>query len=138
MAVAYMELMRLAPQGEVVVVGVNDTLVFDTVVSSGGTAIHYDDASGIITFQEAGYYYLNWYVAPQFGLTTDGSNWAILTSIGEQKVTGSSHTKVSITTGFTLIDAEPGETARLVNSSDGSISLSEAVQSKAALVVYRV
>ena len=138
MAISFIELERLAPQGEAVVVGVNGTLVFDTLASSSGTQISYDDATGIITFQEAGYYYMDWYIAPQFGLTTDGSNWAIQTTIGGLSIIGSSHTKVSVTTGFGLINAQAGETARLVNISDGAISLSKVVKSKAGFIAYGI
>ncbi|MGL5515085.1 MAG: hypothetical protein ACRDBM_17875 [Sporomusa sp.] len=133
---AFIELARILPVDEGVVVPVNGTLVFDTIVSSDGTSISYDAGTGVITFNVAGFYYVDWYVAPQFGLTVDGSNWAIQTSISGLTFTGSSHTKVSVTTGFAIINAAVGETARLVNVSSGALTLSEAVQSKAALITY--
>ena len=140
MAVSYLELERRNPTGQHVEIGTNGVLIFDTIVSSEGlgTQIGYDLVTGIITFLEAGFYYIDWYTAPYFGLTTDGSNWAIRTSISGLSFIGSSHTKVSITTGFAIINAVIGETARLVNVSDGAISLSQAVQSKAGLIVYSV
>lgn len=133
---AFIELARILPVGEGVVVPVNGTLVFDTIVSSDGTSISYDAGAGVITFNDAGFYYVDWYVAPQFGLTSDGSNWAIQTSISGLTFTGSSHTKVAVTTGFAIINAAAGETARLLNVSSGALTLSEAVQSKAALITY--
>jgi len=136
--IAYMELERLAPQGDVLVIPENGAVVFDSIVSSEGTYIDYDTGTGTITFNAAGYYYIDWYVAPQFGLTTDGSNWAIKTSIGDLTFIGSSHTKVSATVGFAIFKAAAGETAQLVNVSDGPISLSQAVQAKAGLIVYSV
>jgi len=140
MAISFLELERKFPVGDVVVVDTDATLVFDTIVSSRGlgTQIDYATNTGMITFLQAGYYYIDWFAAPQFGLTTDGSNWAIQTFIGGLSMIGSSHTKVSVTTGFALIDAEAGETARLVNVSDGALHLSQAVQSKAGLIVYSV
>lgn len=136
--VSFIELEKILPVGEGTVVPVNGTLVFDAIVSSDGTSISYDSGTGMLTFNDAGYYYIDWYVAPQFGITIDGSNWAIQTSISNLTFTGSSHTKVSVTTGFAIINAVAGETARLVNVSSGALTLSEVVQSKAALVVYNI
>jgi len=140
MAVTYLQLERLLPVGEVVIVNANAPLVFDTIVSSNGlgTQIDYDTETGIITFNQEGYHYIDWFVAPQSGLTTDGSNWAIQTSISGLNLIGSSHTKVAITTGFAIFNTQSGETAKLVNVSDGPIHLSQAVKSKAGLVVYGV
>ena len=140
MAVTYLQLERLFPVGEVVVVDTDEALVFDMIVSSRGlgTAISYDTGTGTITFLEGGYYYIDWFVAPQFGLTTDGSNWAIQTAIGGLSIIGSSHTRVSVTTGFALLHVQANETARLVNVSDGALHLSQAVQAKAGLIVYGI
>jgi hypothetical protein len=136
--VSYIELERRLPVGEGVIVPVNDTLMFDTVVSSDGFSISYNMTTGVLTFNDAGYYFIDWYVAPQFGLTIDGSNWAIRTSISGRTIIGSSHTRVSTTVGFAIINAAAGETARLINVSSGALTLSEAVQSKAALIVYNI
>lgn len=135
---SFIELDKILPVNEGIIVPVNGTLVFDTIVSSDGTSISYNAGTGVITFNDAGYYFIDWYVAPQFGLTVDGSNWAIQTSISGLTIRGSSHTKVSVTTGFALINAPAGETARLVNVSSGALTLSQAVQSKAALVTYNI
>ena len=137
MPISYMELERLAPQGDVLVVPVDGAVILDSIVSSEGMDISYDMA-GTITFNRAGYYSIDWYVAPQFGLTTDGSNWAVKTAIGGLTFIGSSHTKVAATIGFAIFRAAAGETAQLVNVSDGAIALSKAVQSKAGLIVYGV
>ena len=143
MAVSYMQLELLNPVGDVVVVdpypNIHDTVVFDTIISSDGlgTNLDYDIGTGIITFLEAGHYYIDWFVAPQYGLTTDGSNWAIKTS-GGLTIIGSSHSHVSATIGFALFNAAANETARLVNVSDGALHLSKYVKSKAGLVVHGV
>lgn len=135
---SFIELAKISPADESVVVPVTGTLIFDTIVSSDGTLISYNTDTGVITFTDAGFYYIDWYVAPHFGLTIDGSNWAIQTTISGLTYTGSSHTKVSITTGFAIINAAAGETARLVNVSSNALALSPVVQSKAALVVYNI
>jgi len=122
------------------IVDTNEALAFDTIISSEGLSSQFDYNmnTGVITFLEEGYYFIDWYVAPQFGFTTDGSNWAIQTSVSGLTFTGSSHTKVSVTIGFALINAEVGETVQLLNTSDGALTLSEAVNSKAGLIIYCV
>ena len=140
MAVSYLQLERLNPADTAVAVQPDAALVFDTILSSDGmgTQLDYDTGTGTITFLEAGYYYIDWFVAPQFGLTTDGSNWAIQTYISGLNIIGSSHTKVSATTGFALFNAAANETAQLVNVSDSALYLSQAVQCKAGLIVHGV
>ena len=138
MSVSYIQLERLQPEGNVVVVQENGALLFDTVVSHEGTLISYNAGTGVITFNEAGYYYIDWYVAPQFSLSTNGSNWAIRTNLSQLTIIGSSHIKVGVTTGFAILDVQANETARLVNVSDSAFYLSAAVKSKAGLIVYSV
>jgi len=133
-----MELELLEPRGNVVIVPTDGPVVFDTVVATEGANIGYDPGTGTVTLIEPGFYYIDWYVAPQFGLTTDGSNWAIRTAIGGLEFIGSSHSKVSVTTGFAIMNVAAGETFQLVNVSNGAIYLSEAVQCKAGIVVYNV
>ena len=121
------------------VVDTNDTLVFDNVLLINGTNISYDAISGEILFNAAGYYYVEWFVAPQFGLTTDGSNFAIVTSESGPGLTGSSHVRVSPTFGFAIIEVTtPGKTAKLINTSDNSLTLSQVVNTKAALAVFAI
>jgi len=119
-------------------VDTNEALVFDTIIASEGLSSQFDYnmSTGVITFLEEGYYFIDWYAAPQFGFTTDGSNWAIKTSVSGLTFTGSSHTKVSVTIGFAIINAEVGESVQLLNASDGALTLSEAVNSKAGLIIY--
>ena len=135
MAISYYELAKTNDD----IIWPGGTLIFDQVVSSEGSQIYYDPATGIIGFLDPGYYYIDWFVAPQFGLTTDGSNWAIQTLMSGLSFVGSSHTRVSVTTGFAIIHAEEsGEEARLVNVSSNSLTLSKVVQNKAGLIVYSI
>ena len=136
MAISYLELAKVLPNGDII--EPEGVLVFDEIVSSVGSLIEYNQDSGVITFHEPGYYYFDWYVAPQFGLTTDGSNWAIQKNNGELSIIGSSHTRVSVTTGFAMINAAAEDTVRLVNVSDGALTLSQAVRCKAGLIVFSV
>ena len=133
--VSYLQLERTADG----VVNVNDPVVFDNVLLSNGSQISYNTTTGEITFNEPGYYYIDWFVAPQFGLTTDGSNFAIVTSDNDPELTGSSHVRVSPTIGFAIIEVTaPGKTAQLINTSDNSLTLSQAVNTKAALAVFAI
>lgn len=135
MAISFLELQR-STDG---VVEPDDPVIFDTIVSSGGTDISYDTGTGEITFETADYYFIDWFVAPSFGLPTDGSNFAIITSADDPPLTGSSHVRVSPTVGFAILNVEtPGMTARLVNMSDSALTLSPAVTAKAALAVFAV
>ena len=138
MAISFLQLERLGPVRAALVVPANGALVFDTTVSSAGTQISYDPVAGTIILHEAGPYYLDWYVAPYFGLTTDGSNWAVRTTLSQRTFIGSSHAKIAVTTGFAILTAAAGETVQLVNVSDGPIHLSPFVKSKAGIVAYSV
>ena len=121
------------------VIDADDTVMFDNVLSSMGNQISYDTITGEITLSEAGYYYFDWFVAPQFGLTSDGSNFAIVTSDNDPPLTGSSHVRVSPTIGFAIIEVTtPDKTIRLINTSDNSITLSQAVNVKAALAAFAI
>jgi len=121
------------------VIAADGAVVFNNVLSSSGTEISYNTITGELTFGEAGYYYVDWFVATQFGLTTDGSNFAIVTSENDPALTGSSHVRVSPTIGFAIIEVTtPGKTIQLINTSDNSLTLSAFVNTKAALVVFLV
>jgi hypothetical protein len=131
-----MVMAKIFPHNEEVRIEAGDALVFDTVTAMDGTAISYSDQTGVITFNDEGFYYIDWFVATQTGLALNGSNWAIVTTISDLEFIGSSHTKISPTSGFALINAAVGETVKLENISDEALVLSGAVKSKAGLSVY--
>ena len=135
---SYIVLARMLPAGKEVAVPIGENIVFDSIVSDGGTAISYDKSSEIITFVDEGFYYIDWYAAPQAGLSDVGSNWAIQTGISKMSIIGSSHTKIAVISGFALIDAEANETVRLVNVLSEALMLSHCVKSKAALSAYKI
>jgi hypothetical protein len=123
---------------ESVTVPENGVLVLDLLRSIEGSAISYSVDSGVITFNEDGFYFVGWFVAPQFGLVTNGSNWGIRTSLSGQVFAGSSHTSNAPVSGFAIINADAGETAQLVNLSDGAIRLSPAIITKASLTACKL
>jgi len=121
------------------VIPTNAAVVFDSVVSVSGDQISYSTATGEISFNAAGYYYIDWFAAPQFGQTTDGSNFALVSSGGAPALTGSSHVRVSQTAGFAIVEVTvPGKTVQLINTSDNSLTLSRFVTAKAALAVFSI
>jgi hypothetical protein len=120
-------------------VDTGDPVVFNVQLQSGGGGITYNDLTGVITFALPGVYYLNWYVAQQTGLATDGSNFDIVTSNAVPDIVGSNHVKISQTSGFAIIETTTaGVTARLVNVADERATLSDTTMVKAALAVFGI
>jgi hypothetical protein len=117
----------------------NDPVIFESVLSCKGTNITYDPATGIITFTAVGTYFFNWFVAQQTGLSTNGSNFAIVTSDSDPDIGGSSHVKISPASGFAVVEVTtPGKTVMLVNKATHRATLSSSVAVKAALSVFGV
>ena len=124
----------------------NAAIIFDNIVSCGGNKVVYDNLTGTITFDQAGVYYINWFVAQQTGLATDGSNFAIyveMPSSADQDliITASSHIKISQTSGFAIVDVEEGKegtTAKLVNVSNSAAVLSEVTLTKSGITVFEM
>ena len=118
-------------------VNTNEAVRFNLVVQSGGSDITYNMTDGRITFRVPGVYYLNWFVAQQTGLSTNGSNFAIIASTPMSPyITGSNHVKISQTNGFAIIKTDVANvTARLINTADASAQLSDTTQVKAGLAV---
>ena len=63
-------------------VAVENNVVFDTIVYQDGE-ISYDDQNGVIQFNEAGRYVINWWVASQAASSTNGVVFAIRTDQGD-------------------------------------------------------
>ena len=122
------------------IVNTNQTVLFDTNLQSSGNNISYDYATGDITFHVAGVYHINWFVAQQTGLATDGSNFAIIQSLDNMpRVIGSNHVKISQTSGFAIIKTGAADIkVRLANVSNAAATLSDTTQVKAGLAVYRI
>ena len=121
-------------------------VIFDNPVSTGGDKVIYDNISGEISFNKAGVYYINWFVAQQTGLATDGSNFAIYVGLPSSTdpdliVTASNHVKVSQTSGFAIVEVaegKEGSIARLVNVSASTATLSDVTQVKAGITVFEM
>ena len=118
--------------------------------------IDYDDQIGRFTIKTAGTWLVNWFVAPQTGLSSQGSNFGIavyepIEDIDDpeypglmepQIIVGSGHVKISATSGFTVIEVSDvqaefgGVVFDLQNTSDQDTALSERTQVKAGLAIF--
>ena len=110
--------------------------VFDTVVYSAGN-ISYSSVTGVITFNEAGRYSLQWFVASQSSPSANGAVFAISTSQGDY-LEGNSPIKTTEVVGMCIVDvAVAPVTASLVNASTGTVFYSPINPIRATLVIIQ-
>ncbi len=118
-------------------VGVLGNVIFDTTVYSAGN-ISYNDATGVITFNEAGRYLINWWVSTQSSGSPSGVAFALSSSEGEL-LEGASPLKTGEVVGTGIINVSSGSvTVSLVNASPGSHAYALQTPLKAALTVVQV
>ena len=114
-----------------------DPMLFDNALVDGGT-IEYNSLNGAFTLRFCGDYFIQWFVATQMGLTTDGSNFAIALD-GVTDIIGSDHVRISPTLGFTIVKVNgPPPTVQLVSVADGIIELSQMTLVKAGIVIFKI
>jgi len=113
------------------------TVVFDHTLISNGS-IENNTVNGELEIHFCGIFFVKWFVAPQFGLTTDGVNFAIVSG-GAQGPQGSGHSSVSPAVGYAVIEVNSvPHTFRLVNTSDEEFALSGFTQVSAGLVIAKI
>ncbi len=111
-------------------------VIFDTVNTLNGN-IDYDTTTGIITFNEAGTYKINWWIASQSSLATNGSCFSFVTSDGESY--GNSPIKTDQVSGVCLINiTSTPMSAILINQSTETVYYSQIVPTKALMVIEKV
>ena len=111
-----------------------NNVIFDTITYSNGN-ISYNSTTGIITFNEAGRYEINWWVATQSSQATDGASFALSSSKGDFLV-GASPIKKGEVVGIGIIDVVTAPvTLSLVNSSNATYFYAADVPLKASLIV---
>jgi hypothetical protein len=109
-------------------------VIFDTTLFTAGN-IDYNNATGVITFNEVGRYAINWWVATQMAVSSTGAAFVISTSIPDF-IRGNSPNKMDEVYGQAYIDvATPPVTASLVNAGSGTVLLSPTVTVKANLMI---
>lgn len=112
----------------------NANVIFDSVVLSSGN-ISYDNATGVITIQEAGRYEFDWWVATQSSPSTIGAGFALVSSQGDT-IIGNSPLKTGEVVGVGIIEVVTAPvTAELRNSSGAVIYYSNVVPVQASLAV---
>ncbi|MEM5795440.1 MAG: hypothetical protein AAGU23_04110 [Bacillota bacterium] len=112
----------------------NANVIFDSVVLSSGN-ISYNNATGVITIQEAGRYEFDWWVATQSSPSTIGAGFALVSSQGDT-IIGNSPLKTGEVVGVGIIEVVTAPvTAELRNSSGAVIYYSNVVPVQASLAV---
>ena len=113
-----------------------ENVIFDTVAYASGD-IGYNSTTGVITFEEAGRYLLNWWVTTQSSTSVNGAIFALYTSEG-QSLTGNSPVKKGEVygTGIITVSAAP-VTASLINQSTEAFYYAEPLPLAATLVITK-
>lgn len=110
-------------------------VIFDTINTLNGN-IDYNSTTGIITFNEIGIYKINWWVASQSSLSTNGSVFSFVTSDDESH--GNSPIKTDQINGVCLVNVTSTPmTASLINQSTQTIYYSQIVPVKALIVIEK-
>jgi hypothetical protein len=109
-------------------------IIFDQIMFSAGN-ISYNTATGVITFNEAGRYVINWWGVTQSSQSVNGSVFASSSSQGDLLV-GNSPLKTGEVTGIGIIEvAAAPVTVILLNASTAQIYYPMNVPLTAALIV---
>ncbi|WP_277345848.1 hypothetical protein [Paenibacillus sp. HB172176] len=117
-------------------VNTGSNIVFDTIVYSSGN-ISYNVVTGVITFNEAGRYVLNWWVSTQSSFSTNGAVFALSSSQGDF-LEGSSPIKTGVVPGLGVIEVSAAPvTLSLVNASTAAVFLPTFIPLKASLVIVQ-
>ena len=99
-------LIERAASGTVAVAG---NVIFDTVRFTAGN-ISYNNVTGVITFNEAGRYVINWWVTTQSSQSTNGAVFALSSSQGDFQI-GDSPIRTGEVVGMGIIQVvtAPGD-----------------------------
>ena len=112
----------------------NTNVIFDSTLISIGN-ISYNNATGVITIQEAGTYEFDWWVATQSSVSTIGAGFSLVSSQGDV-IIGNSPIKTGEVVGVGVIEVLTAPvTVELRNSSSATIYYSTVVPVKASLAV---
>ncbi|MEL7658474.1 MAG: hypothetical protein AAGU75_21490, partial [Bacillota bacterium] len=115
-------------------VAVAGNVIFDTTIFTAGN-ISYNNVTGVITFNEAGRYVFNWWVATQLSQSTNGTVFALSSSQGDFLI-GNSPNRTDEVAGIAIIEVVTAPvTVSLVNGSTTAVTYGINVPAKAALMV---
>ncbi len=117
-------------------IGPSENVIFDLVSHSTGD-IDYDNTTGVITFNEAGRYVVNWFVVTQSSSYANGVVLVLTSSEGDL-ITGNSNMKSGQVMGIGIIEITTvPATLSLVNAATGNYYYSDQIPIKASLAVTR-
>ena len=103
----------------------NAAIIFDTVSVEIGTAISYNETTGVFTISQNGYYLVNWWVALDGSVATTGANFSLNVN-GSPHSTGASPSVIGQLSGSALIVVDAGPvTVTLTNESGELINLED-------------
>lgn len=113
-----------------------DNVVFDGIVFSNGN-ITYNTTTGVITFNDPGRYAINWWVATQSSMATDGAVFALSSSQGDL-LEGNSPIKTGQVNGIGVIEVVTAPvTLSLINASNAPYFYSPIVPVVASLTIVQ-
>ena len=116
------------------VINAGENVIFDNVLYSSGN-ISYTPATGVITFNEAGRYVFDWWVATQSGVGTSNAIFAVTSSQGDI-LYGNLPAKIGEIVGAGIVDVITAPaTAQLSYQGTGSAFYASTLPVKATLVV---
>ena len=111
-------------------------VIFDNNILQSGD-VSYNNATGVITFNQPGSYIVNWSVVTETTLSDVGVVFALSSSTGDF-IRGDSIQKTGEVTGFGIIHVvASGETLSLVNATSDDIFYSSIVPIKASLMLFQ-
>lgn len=109
-------------------------VVFNIIDFSAGN-ISYNPITGVITFNETGRYFVDWWVASQATVSTNSVIFSLVSSQGDM-IKGASPVKTGQLSGLGIIDVgSVPVTLKLVNQSNSHVTLSQIVPVKASLII---
>ena len=115
-------------------------IAFDEIILTNNM-IKYNQILNAITFLYTGIYKILWWVAPQTGLATEASNFAIITDNGHE-IIGSSHSKITQTSGFAILEVgalgNDGRLVLLTNNSNHDVELSSRAKTQVGLLIFKL
>jgi len=115
----------------------DEPMLFDDALVDDGT-IDYNALNGAFTLRFCGDYLIKWFIVPEMGMATNGSEFAIAVN-GVTDLTGASHAMVSPTVGFTIVKvAGPPPAVQLICVSDAVIELSKFTLVTAGIVIFKI
>ena len=118
-------------------VNTDENVIFETVESIYGS-VSYDDTTGIITINQTGRYFVNWWVATQSFLGSGAASFSLVSSQGDE-IAGNSPLKTGEVVGVALIQVDAAPiTFSLVNTTANAVRYSIFSEDKASLVLGEI